>query len=301
MNPAQKPGLLAHITQLSLRYRQTIATLIYRCNGRLPFTRGKGYSAYRNSSIERLVNDEEFLKSLQQACPLPAGTGVQLDERVIEYPWVLSKLLPYTEESRFLDAGSTLNHAFIMEHPLVKLHKWTLLTLAPERECFANLGVSYVFDDLRAMPFKDDCFDAVFCVSVIEHVGMDNTGYTADTSYQQNRPRDFLSAIDEMKRVLKPNGWLFLTVPFGRYENHGWFQQFDSTLLSDLITQFRPRKDDIVFFRSTPQGWQQCHEKDCESSGYWVAPKGHSSANGKSKQPAPPVSAMGLACIALQK
>jgi SAM-dependent methyltransferase len=301
MNSAQKLGLLARITQLSRRYLQTIGTLIYRCNGRLPFMRGKGYSAYRNSSFERLVHDEEFLKLLQQARPLPAGTGVQLDERVIEYPWVLSKLLLYAEESRFLDAGSTLNHAFIMEHPLVKRHKWTLLTLAPERECFAHLGVSYVYDDLRAMPFKEDCFDAVFCVSVIEHVGMDNAAYTADKRYQQNRPRDYLSAIDEMKRVLKPSGWLFLTVPFGRYEHYGWFQQFDSALLSDLISHFRPRKEERVFFRSTPQGWRQCSEKDCESLAYWVAPKRNSSANGKSKRIHPSVSAMGLACIALQK
>jgi SAM-dependent methyltransferase len=301
MNSAQKLGLVARITQFSGRCRQKIGTIIYRCYSRVPYTRGKGYSAYRNSSIKRLVDDEEFLKLLQEARPLPAGIGVQLDERVIEYPWVLSKLLPYGAESRFLDAGSTLNHAFIMEHPLVKRHKWTLLTLAPERECFANLGVSYVYDDLRAMPFKDDCFDAVFCVSVIEHVGMDNTGYTADKSYQQNRPRDYLSAIDEMKRVLKPNGWLLLTVPFGRYENHGWFQQFDSALLSDLVSQFRPRKDERVFFRSTPQGWQQCPEDDCKSLGYWVAPKTDSLANEKSRQPTPPVSATGLACIALQK
>jgi len=301
MDPAQKPSLVARIRQLELRCRQQIGLLNYRCNGRLPFTRGNGYLAYWNFTLERLVHNEELLKLLQQTCPLPTGIGVQLDERVIEYPWVLSKLLSYKEECRFLDAGSTMNHAFIMEHPLVKRHKWTLLTLAPERECFANLGVSYVYDDLRAMPFKDDCFDAVFCVSVIEHVGMDNAGYTADKSYRQKQPRDYLPAIDEMKRVLKPNGWLFLTVPFGQYENHGWFQQFDSATLSDLISQFRPRKDERVFFRSTQQGWQQCGEDDCKLLSYWLASKADSSTNGKQRQPAPPASATGLACIALQK
>jgi SAM-dependent methyltransferase len=301
MNSAQKLGLVARVTQLSRSCRQKIAALIFRCYGRVAATRGKGFSAYRNSSIDRLVNDEEFLRLLQQARPLPTGTGAQLDERVIEYPWVFSKLLSYGEEARFLDAGSALNHSFIMNHPLVKRHKWTLLTLAPELECFANLGVSYVYDDLRATPFKADCFDAVFCVSVIEHVGMDNTGYTPDKSYQQIRPRDFLSAIDEMKRVLKPSGWLFLTLPFGRYENHGWFQQFDSALLLDLISQFRPRKEERVFFRSSPQGWQQCSEEDCKSLGYWFAPKADSSSNEKCGQPALQVSAMGLACIALRK
>lgn len=301
MNAAQKPGLLARLTQLSRICRQKIAALIFRAYGRVPSTRGKGFTGYRNSCIDRLINDEEFLRLLQQARPLPAGTGAQLDERVIEYPWVFSKLLSYREEARFLDAGSALNHAFVMNHPLVKRHKWTLLTLAPELECFAHLGVSYVYDDLRATPFKDDCFDAVFCVSVIEHVGMDNTGYTADKSHQQSRPRDFLSAIDEMKRVLKPSGWLFLTLPFGRYENHGWFQQFDSALLLDLISQFRPRKEERAFFRSTPQGWQQCPENDCKSLGYWFAPQPDPSANEKSRYTALQVSATGLACIALQK
>jgi SAM-dependent methyltransferase len=301
MDWAQKPGLVTRMTQLSRSCRQKIGTLIYRCYGRLPFTRGKGYSAYRDSSIDRLVNDEEFLRLLQQARALPSGIGVQIDERVIEYPWVFSKLLSYREESRFLDAGSTMNHAFVMEHPLVHRHKWTLLTLAPERECFSNLGVSYVYDDLRAMPFKEECFDAVFCVSVIEHVGMDNAGYTADEGHRQNRPRDYLSAIDEMKRVLKPNGWLFLTVPFGRYENHGWFQQFDSAMLSDLISQFRPRKEERVFYRSTPQGWRECPEDDCKLLGYWIAPKDDSSMNGKPRRLGPSVSATGLACVALRK
>jgi len=251
--------------------------------------------------MERLVHDEELLKSLRQTGPLPTGIGIQLDERVIEYPWVMSKLLSYTEECRFLDAGSTMDHAFLMEHPLVKRHKWTVLTLAPEPECFAELGISYVYDDLRAMPFKDDCFDAVFCVSVVEHVGMNNAGYTADKSYRQERPRDYLSAIDEIKRVLRRNGWLFLTMPFGRYENHGWFQQFDSATLSELIAQFRPGKDERVFFRSTPQGWQQCREDDCKSLGYWLDGKTDSSTNGKARRPAPPASATGLACVALQK
>jgi SAM-dependent methyltransferase len=301
MNLVQKLGLVTRVTQLLRSCSQKIGSLIYRCNGRVPFTRGRGYAAYRNSYIDRLVKDEGFLKLIQEARALPSGIGVQLDERVIEYPWVLSKVLRYREECRFLDAGSTMNHAFIMEHPLVKRHKWTLLTLAPERECFSNLGVSYVYDDLRGMPFKEECFDAVFCVSVIEHVGMDNACYTADKSYQQNRPRDYISAIDEMKRVLKPNGWLFLTVPFGRHENHGWFQQFDSAMLSDLISQFRPRKGERVFYRSTPRGWQECAEDDCKSLGYRDAQKDNSSTNGKSRQAGPPVSATGLACIALQK
>jgi ubiquinone/menaquinone biosynthesis C-methylase UbiE len=185
-----------------------------------------------------------------------------------------------------------------MRHPLVEAQKWTILTLAPEAECFCNLGISYIYDDLRAMPFKDQCFDAVFCVSAIEHVGMDNTHYTQNDSHRQNNPQDYIRAINEMKRVLRTSGWLFLTVPFGQYENHGWLQQFDSAKLRNLTCQFQPKQEERTFFRSTSNGWQMCAEEDCKNLSFLTS---KSTLNGKASGVVPPVSATGLACIALQK
>jgi len=279
--------------------RRQIELLLFRYKGRVPFARS--YAVCKNFYIGRNIRDEALLRAFQEGLQLPSEYGVGLDERVVEYPWVLSKLFRYNQKCQFLDAGSALNHEFIMLHPLVEGQKWTILTLAPETECFYNLGVSYVYDDLRAMPFKDQCFDAVFCVSAIEHIGMDNTHYTRDDSYRQNEPHDYVQAISEMKRVLRPNGWLFLTVPFGQYENHGWLQQFDSAMLRNLICQFQPKKEERRFFRSTPHGWQTCAEDDCKYLTYRDALTSKSILNDKASGVVPPVSATGLACIALQK
>ena len=104
-----------------------------------------------------------------------------------------------------------------------------ICTLAPERECFWRRGVSYMFEDLRCLPYRDNWFDCIACISTIEHVGMDNTQlYTADSARRENRPEDALRAMREMRRVLKPGGTLFLTAPYGRAASHGWLQVFDA-------------------------------------------------------------------------
>jgi len=247
---------------------QQLGSWVYGCSARIPPVRRRLYGSHRNTYIQRFISKYDLLRFFQQRRALPDEFGIGLDERVIEYPWVLSRLLKYQEKCRFLDAGSTLNHEMILHHPLVKRHKWTILTLAPESECFWDLGVSYAYEDLRSMPFRDQWFDAAFCVSVIEHVGMDNVSYTPDKSYRESRAQDYLQAIDELKRVLRPGGWLYLTVPFGSYENHGWLQQFDSSMLSRLVAHFEPQRTDKTFFRYSDQGWNLATEEECRNSYY---------------------------------
>jgi len=292
------------MTRLLRTCRKKLGSFVYGCNGRIPWTDGRGYVAYKDSYIERVIGDEDFLRGLDAGREIPEDFGMRLDERVIEYPWVLAKLSRYGSRCRFLDAGSTLNHQMILEHALARRHKWTLLTLAPERNCFWDEGVSYVFDDLRSMPFRDRLFDAVFCISVIEHVGMDNFSYTADGSYREDEPDAYLSAVTEMKRTLSPGGWLYLTVPFGCYEDHGWLQQFNAPMLSKLIAHFAPQQVRKVFFRYDDRGWKLSTEDQCSNSRY--IGKFFRGWDSKQSQPgsadvASAVAASAVACIELQK
>ena len=58
-----------------------------------------------------------------------------------------------------------------------------------------------------------------------------------------------------MRRVCKEGGDLLLTVPFGRYTDFGWYQQFDARLLDQAIAAFGPCDVDETFFRYVDGGW----------------------------------------------
>jgi SAM-dependent methyltransferase len=281
---------------------ESLGCVVYIVQGRLPLS--KGYREYRERYVRKSIGNNDILQIFGSNRMLPDGYGARLDERVVEYPWALSRLSRYTDKSRFLDAGSTFNHETILLHPAVKGHKWSILTLSPETKCFWDLGISYLFEDLRAVPFQDDWFDAVACISVIEHVGMDNVFFATEKAYRENHPQDYLRAVSEMRRIIRPGGSLFLSVPFGRYENHGWLQQFNSDMLSTLISEFQPRNVYKTFFCYTERGWKLAEETECRDLSFSDAIRNKHSVGKNRVRVAEPdfaVAARAVACIELQK
>jgi len=113
----------------------------------------------------------------------------------------------------------------------------------------------------------------VVCVSTLEHVGFDNTFFTGSDVHREHHRDDFLVAVDELRRVLKPGGTLLTTVPFGVYEDHGAFQQFDPDLLERAVERFGPAEVVHAFYAYTGDGWQLAEEADCAACEYveWVA------------------------------
>ena len=133
-----------------------------------------GYYEYKEQSLSEAVRNDSLLDGFAENQSLPQGYGYRLDARIIEIPWVLSRVRKH-EGGRFLDAGSALNYDFVLEAPALKDKQTTIVTLAPEGQAFWQLGVSYVFGDLRDLDFRDERFDFIACISTIEHIGMDNT------------------------------------------------------------------------------------------------------------------------------
>ncbi|MEK6334521.1 MAG: class I SAM-dependent methyltransferase [Acidobacteriota bacterium] len=263
---------------------------------------GVGYSEFREEYLEKSINDSSLAEIFSEKRPLPEKYGFRLDARVIEIPWVLSRLKDKT--GLFLDAGSALNYGFVLESAPLKDKRVTIVTLAPEGQAFWQLGVSYVFGDLRDLDFRDERFDSVACISTIEHIGMDNSMYAGDADIaKRGDTTEFLMAVKELKRVLKPGGTLYITFPFGRYENHGWFQQFDAALVDKLVDGFGTAQSRETIFKYEPDGWTLSNRGACADCQFFDI---HASKynDPKSDLEYPddyPAGERGLACLELRK
>jgi SAM-dependent methyltransferase len=227
----------------------------YINNGLIPWS--KGYYAYKTEVISKNINDSSLIELINKN-EVPKGFGYRLDERVIEYPWVFSKLK--NKKTIFLDAGSTFNFDYLLNTKIIEKKEKYIYTFYPEKVSYNYKKVSYIYGDLRNLPFKDNFFEEIVCQSTIEHIDMDNSIYGYDHKHKKdysNKSYEYLIAIKEMIRVLKSNGLLLLTFPFGKFENHEFFQQFDSEMLDRIIILFANIGIyKIDFFKYEKEGWR---------------------------------------------
>ncbi len=261
-----------------------------------------GFLEYERLYWQQKLADPPTLACLREAQPLPPAYGYRLGPRAIEIPWVVAHLPE--GPARLLDAGSALNFEAILRAPQLANKRTTILTLGPEPTCFWHLGVSYVFEDLRALYFKDDTFDLITSISTLEHVGMDNSRYAGQiASAQRHDPGDLFVAVRELKRVLKPGGAFYVTLPFGKYEDHGWLQQFDARLLDQLIETFAPARAVETIYHYAPAGWELSNRAACADCEYFDArvTKYFDRAHGIEYPPDYPAAERALACLELTK
>jgi SAM-dependent methyltransferase len=216
---------------------------------RRPF--GPGYQAARQQVIMSAI-DGGFLRGEQN---LPAGYGIAMDERVVEFPWLFGRL---NQVGKMLDAGSSLNWGYILKRPPLKGADLTIMTLSPEKRCYWYGGYSYVFGDLRSTFFADQTFDTVASISTIEHIGLDNAMlYTGRPADIENDEGGFIPAVKEFKRILKPGGNCFISFPFGKRDNLGWYQVFDPAMVDRVVEAFAPSSHRIDYFGYESTGWSR--------------------------------------------
>jgi len=245
--------------------RKRINLTKYTLLGSIPFS--KGYMIYRDGYIHKMLNSNNICERFRSNKELPKGYGLRLDERVIEYPWVISRLID--SKTNLMDAGSTLNRQILLDLPIFSKKTITIYTLAPEGTT-DRVNVSYIYGDLRNTIIKDGMFEEIICISTLEHVGMNNTLiYANDPRLKEYKPNDYLKTVIELKRLLKHGGKLFITVPYGYYENHGWLQQFDSSMIYNIISEFNGISSNVVYYKYSKDGWQISLEEDCNECSYF--------------------------------
>ena len=237
----------------------------YITSGYRPWS--QGYDLFKEKYIYEVLSDSAMLERFALGQKLPKRFGHRLDERVVEYPWLVSRLPQ--ETAWLLDAGSALNYLYVVELPVLREKKIVIYNLSPGTVICRD-SISYIYGDLRETILKGGSFDLIVCISTLEHVGMNNTMlYSTDERYREQQRQDYLKVLQEFQRLLKPGGRFFLTVPYGRYEDHGWLQQFNHEMVRATIDAFGTSAATETYFRYTDEGWQLAEESSCRENSYF--------------------------------
>jgi SAM-dependent methyltransferase len=197
---------------------------------------------------------------------LPNPCGLGLPERVVE---LLLARLSYAPGSRVLDVGYA--NSMICHRDLIRSlpapRNLTGIDMADPVFDAGELYSETVRGDICDTEFPDGVFDLVWCISSLEHIGMDNSGY-AGASFAGAPTAE--RALAEMMRITRPGGSLLVTVPFGAYENHGWFRNFDEETLEELLEPVRLQATihELYFGHSHVAGWSRADAHELAGTGY---------------------------------
>ena len=213
----------------------------------------------RATLLHELVASEEFrrVRELDDAVALGLGARARgervtwlrapggTDERVVEIPWVLSRL---RASGRVLEVG----YAFAETAWLGALLRSGVELVGVDLATRDVEGMETAEADVRELPFPDRSFDQILLVSTLEHVGADNTVYGIEAAAGVGARQE---ALQELRRVLRREGSLLATVPLGEPGDHGWFRQEDERGWTSLFARAGWFLEEVELYELGEEGW----------------------------------------------
>lgn len=183
--------------------------LLYAANSPELSERSRLFSEFMEPLLQRLEAATRAGHIPGELTQVPEYLHVcRLPFRRLEYSFALDALSAIGPGDMFLDAGSgvtPLAHIFARRGAAsfacdANQREIQLLQQIDWKQVYGEVKtpVTYATQDLTALDYPDAMFDAVACISVLEHIPA---------------PGD-QRALRELVRVLKPNGVLVLTVDF---------------------------------------------------------------------------------------
>jgi len=265
----------------------------YLDSGRIPWS--PGYSKFKNQTLINTFADPVLMSAFAQGERLPPGYGPRLDERVVEYPWALSKL--HSGPGRILDAGSVLNAPFILDLPMLKGRTLYINSLVMDHVRL-DPNISYLHSDFREQVFRPGLFKTIVCISTLEHVGMwpiPTPPFEESLAKPQPEKRlnDCMDVLRYFRELLAPDGQLLLTVPFGKYEDHDWLRNFDAKWIDAFKASFGGICRSETYYRYRAEGWQTATQEECADASY------HNMVRTKEWGPDYAAAARAVACLEL--
>ncbi len=146
------------------------------------------------------LREQDFWKCLDEA----TNTGLSGFDMhyVYHIPWA-ARILAQLKPEKHIDISSYLYFSLIVSAFIpVEFYDYR-----PTELNLPNLESKHA--DITELPFEDNSINSLSCMHVVEHIGLGRYGDPVD--YDGD-----LKAINELKRVVAPNGDLLFVVPVGK-------------------------------------------------------------------------------------
>lgn len=166
---------------------------------------------------------EQFVASSSAKCMVEIGDelkqkSINLEQlKIIDYMRyaefsAIGDRMALESGQRILDVSSPQWFTIFLAHKYPNVHFDYINIIDVELEAYRLIcdvckitNIQYHLEDVRSLSFDDNIFDKVITISVLEHIYPEQDGDS--------------QALTEIKRVLKPEGKVFLTVPYKEERN----------------------------------------------------------------------------------
>lgn len=234
------------------------------------------YMKRRSAGVRRLLEAVRAAGDLDDDLLLDPELS-RLDERVVEYPWILARLLRVPAEGgfRLLDAGCVLNSPEFRDAIQGRFGSVWFMNPSRERLHF-DRNVVYAQCDIRRHCLPEGLrFERVTCLSTLEHVGMNNQRYGGGRQEFDgpiDDPQRFaVEAVRFLSRLVALEGKAYISVPFGPFEflykyerpEDPIYYTFDRDRLFELVNALDCFDCSVTVYKVVPgTGWRRTEPED---------------------------------------
>ena len=175
-----------------------------------------------------------------------SGEAAPPDGRMIEYSFVIGKLASLAR-GKVLDVGCVARLNFLPA-TLASIG-WEVYGIDVRQFKFKFPNFYFVLGDITKTDFPDNFFDAVSAVSTLEHIGLGGRyGISKDD------PEGDARAVREIRRILRRDGRLLVTLPCGKEARQTTFNRvYSRDSLEELFANWEIK--DKAFYTQDNEGF----------------------------------------------
>ena len=183
----------------------------------------------------------------------------EVSERVMEYAFAI-KTLGVGGKRRILEVGCTDAHNCLPTLFAALGHEVHGIDIREFKVRYPSFTFSR--QDVMSISYPEHSFDNVVAISVVEHMGLKGRYGVSRRESQGDR-----KAIEEMARVLKPDGRLVITVPYGKtFSVVGSFHRvYDRERLRNYLLSGLVIKNEEYAVRTSDGFWTTTSKDEADS------------------------------------